>query len=193
MNWELPLGWKWMPISSRVRRTSAQVGPADILPDWLYLGLEHVQSGTGEYTGVAAGTAAIRSAKFRFEPGDILYGKLRPNLRKCVVADHVGVCSTDLVPLRPINPDSAHLIAAQLRSELFTQQVMRLVGGANLPRVNMKDVLGLSLPVPPDEDSGRLHAIARSVVSLRQLQRSLESAVSAADGSATAELLGLAP
>lgn len=190
MTWDLPRGWRWTPVGSSVARVAVQVQPDAIHDDVLYIGLEHVRSGTGEYSGVEAGGADIRSHKFTFQPGDILYGKLRPNLRKCVVVDQAGVCSTDLVPLRPIDPGSAHFLAMQLRSEAFTADVMRIIGGANLPRVNIRDLFTLSLPTPPEADASRLYEIARSVSTLRRRQRMLEYAVLQLDSAATASALG---
>ncbi len=193
MTWQLPEGWRWTAVGDCLTRARSQVRHDAIKGDWLYIGLEHVQSATGEYSGVGAGEAGLKSAKFLFAPGDVLYGKLRPNLRKCVVAKETGVCSTDLVPLRPVDPAAAHFLAMQLRSEVFTTGVMRLIGGANLPRVNMRDLLGLSLPEPPDADKARLYELARSMVSLRQRQREVVFAVESAEASATAHILGLAP
>lgn len=191
MTWELSAGWGWQAVSDALTPVKAQVKADDIHDDWLYLGLEHVQSATGEFTGVDAGSAAIKSNKFRFDSGDVLYGKLRPNLRKCVVASRSGVCSTDLVPFRPVRPEAADFLALQLRSEPFTESVMRLIGGANLPRVNVKDLLGLELPVPPANDEERLFAAARSVSMLRRKLRAFQVTVLDVELAATAEALGL--
>ena len=191
MTWELPPGWRWRPIAECLTRVGDQVRPEAIPGGALYLGLEHLRSGTGEYGGIEAGSAGIRSHKLLFRTGDVLYGKLRPNLRKCVVAESPGVCSTDLVPLRPMDPDEAHFLALQLRSEQFTATVVRLVSGANLPRVSVPDLLALSLPTPPESERERLNELARSVVRLRARQRELELSVTAVDRAATASVLGL--
>lgn len=190
MTWELPAGWGWQQVGDALTPVKAQVKPDDIHDDWLYLGLEHVQGATGEFGGVEAGGAAIKSNKFRFDSGDVLYGKLRPNLRKCIVATEPGVCSTDLVPLRPVRPEAAHFISLQLRSEPFTETVMRLIGGANLPRVNVKDLLKLPIPVPPSQDEDRLFAAAGSVSVLRRHVRAAQAAVLEVELAATAEALG---
>ena len=192
MTWKLPEAWGWRLVSEVLTPVKAQAKPDEIHDDWLYVGLEHVQSATGEYTGVEAGTADIKSNKFRFEAGDVLYGKLRPNLRKCVVATSAGVCSTDLVPLRPVAPEAAHFLAMQLRSEPFTASVMRLIGGANLPRVNIKDLFTLALPAPPPGEETRLFEMAESASSLRAALRALEATVTEVDRAAVAAVLGLA-
>lgn len=191
MTWELPEGWRWQAVGDALTPVRTQAKPDDIHDDWLYLGLEHVQGATGQYEGVEAGGAGIKSNKFRFEPGDVLYGKLRPNLRKCVVASAAGVCSTDLVPLRPVRPEAAHFLSLQLRSEPFTESVMRLTGGANLPRVNVKDLMKLELPVPPSDEEDRLFEAARSASALRDKLRNLHAAVMDVELATTAQALGL--
>ncbi|WP_136518632.1 hypothetical protein [Cellulomonas telluris] len=191
MTWDLPAGWRWTPLRELLLPVRTQLPPERIDADTLYLGLEHVQAGTGEYTGTRAGDAHLRSPKLAFEAGDVLYGKLRPNLRKCVVARSAGVCSIDLVPLRPVEPDAAHLLALQMRSDPFTADVLRLVGGVNLPRVTVRDLLTLALPVPPAADRDRVHAVAQAATTLRRRYREVEQTVLDLEGYAAEVVLGL--
>ena len=191
MIWDLPADWQWKPISSLLTPVRRTAKPNEIRDEWTYVGLEHISPGTGEYTGVKAGSAGIRSNKFLFEPGDILYGKLRPNLRKCVVAQTFGVSSTDIVPLRAVEPNSAHFIALQLRSEPFTAEVLRLIGGANLPRVNIKDLFSLKLPTPPPEDAHRLYEMAKHLTDLRYTHSALGAAMADVESAMSAAALGL--
>lgn len=191
MNWKLPDGWSWTSVSEHLTRVRSQVRPDAIQENWTYVGLEHVSSASGEYEGIEGSGAGIRSNKFLFEPGDILYGKLRPNLRKCVVANEVGICSTDLIPLRPINPESAHFISMQMRSQPFTTCVIRLIGGASLPRIGVKDLLDMPLPTPPPEKAAELYALARSVSSLRTRQREAEATIDGIEASVTGLSMGL--
>jgi type I restriction enzyme S subunit len=190
MTRELPPGWIMTPLSKVVSLVRKSVQPDEIRPGDLYIGLEHVSSGTGEYTGVPALEADIKSAKFRFEPGDLLYGKLRPNLRKCTVVETTGICSTDLIPLRANDPEAAPLLCVQLRSPAFTESVMRLIGGANLPRVNVKDLLAIQIPVPPLGDRERLQQEARSLLYVRKSMRMLQRRVDDLESAITADSLG---
>ncbi len=191
MNWELADGWSWQPLHDLVVPVRVQVAPSDIDPSWQYTGLEHVKPGTGEYEGIPAGEAGIKSAKYLFETGDLLYGKLRPNLRKCVIATNGGVCSTDLMPLRPTAPEAAHLLAVQLRSEAFTNRVMRMVGGANLPRINVEDLLTIEVPVPPEGERQRLYDSVSVAKDLRGAVRALERSILHVEAAATAWALGI--
>lgn len=191
MNWDLAEGWQWQTLRELVMPVRNQISPDSIDPAVKYVGLEHVTSGLGEYAGVPAGEALLKSAKFQFIAGDLLYGKLRPNLRKCVVAEDAGVCSTDLMPLRPKIPEAAEFLAMQLRSQTFTDQVMRMVGGANLPRVNVKDLLTVRVAVPPGHEQQRLFEAVAASRHLRQALRSFEQSVIAVEAATTAWVLGL--
>ena len=65
-----------------------------------YIGLEHVEQGTLHLCGVGDSSAVV-SNKFRFQAGDILFGKMRPYFRKVVRPDFAGVCSTEISVIRP--------------------------------------------------------------------------------------------
>ncbi len=180
------IDWQLVPLHQLVEPQRAQVKAADLPEDEPYTGLEHVASRTGVYRPTTVGAAQLKSAKFRYQTGNILYGKLRPGLRKCVVALEEGVCSTDLLPLKPLVPSTGALIAAQLRSEWFSGRVTSLISGANLPRVSVRDLMSTSLPMPPKDQLNRLIEMAQIVDAARyaadevnrlleEAQRSLES------------------
>lgn len=145
----------------------ASTSPERIPIDAHYILLEHVTGRTGQVSGVRAGEVEIKSAKFAFARGDVLYGKLRPQLRKCCVATEMGYCSTDIVPLRPFEDNTAFYLAAVLRSDGFAAQVERLIGGANLPRVNVKELLELTVRWPSMDERVRLDGLARMAIEVR--------------------------
>ena len=153
-------GWTAQRLADLVVPARETAQPAHLPPETRYVGLEHVESKTGLHKSVALSDVHLRSGKFLFESNDILFGKLRPNLRKVAVATCSGVCSMDLIPLRPLDPVMSRLLAYQLRSSGFSAEVVRLVAGQNLPRVGLKDLLSLRIPVPPRNDSGALCELA---------------------------------
>src|SRR3954454_11022232 len=69
-------------------------------PDLPYVGLEHLAEGEPVLLGTAPSTSST-STNALFFPGDILFGKLRPNLRKTLRVDFAGYCSTEILVLRP--------------------------------------------------------------------------------------------
>ena len=66
-----------------------------------FVGLENIESQTGVLLGdTQSDFSIIESNKNVFRRGDILYGKLRPNLNKVHLANIDGICSTDILVLR---------------------------------------------------------------------------------------------
>ena len=71
----------------------------------LYVGLENVESVTGEPVDVQArDKASVKSRSKVFKSGDILYGRLRPYWRKAFLAQPPfikGICSTEFIGSLP--------------------------------------------------------------------------------------------
>ena len=170
-------GWTMRRLADLVIPSRQTALPAHLSPETRYVGLEHVESKTGLHESVAISEVNLRSGKFRFESRDILFGKLRPNLRKVAVATCSGVCSMDLIPLRPLDPAMSCLLAYQLRSPGFTAEVVRFVSGQNLPRVGLKDLLSLRIPVPPRDDSRALYELAALLDEARSTTAELDEQV----------------
>jgi len=82
-------------VEQRVDKAGANKDPS--LP---YVGLEHLAQGEPVLLGTLNSGASV-SIYSVFSRDDILFGKLRPNLRKSVQVDFGGYCSTDILVLRP--------------------------------------------------------------------------------------------
>ena len=62
----------------------------------IFVGLEHVESGTGNRIGSAElEMDELTGRKPQFKMGDIVYGYLRPYLNKVWPAEFDGLCSVD--------------------------------------------------------------------------------------------------
>src|ERR1035437_5944142 len=94
----LPEGWSRVKLGDVVYSAGRTVEPGsdDRRP---YVALEHMAQGFPRLIGRGSASDAT-STKLAFKIGDILYGKLRPNLKKSVEAPFDGICSTDILALR---------------------------------------------------------------------------------------------
>lgn len=148
-----PKGWKKAPLSTICDFSKTTIKPEEIKEGDAYLGLESIQKSTGkiiEKFSVAAGE--LKSNKFFFDENYILYGKLRPYLNKVAVPDFSGVCSTDIIPLKPIADHSVKaFIVSLLRGDWFVSYADERSSGANLPRISPKEVQKYSSIIPPLE------------------------------------------
>ena len=76
-----------------------------------------------------------RSTKNRFDAGDVLYGKLRPYLNKVIFADRPGVCTTEIVPIKPTDTLNGRYLFHWLRHPRFLTYVTEVSHGVNMPRL----------------------------------------------------------
>jgi type I restriction enzyme S subunit len=129
-------------VISDLVRPGDDPAPADC-----FVGLQHIQSHTGRRVGSEA-LGDEKGRKYRFAPGDILYGYLRPYLNKVWVADRDGLCSVDQYVLRS-RGESPHLIAHWLRSRKTLDQAVALTHNLQLPRLRSALLLGLGMPRVP--------------------------------------------
>jgi len=123
-----------------------------------YIGLENIMAETGDLIGVTkADIKTIKSTKKVFQRGDILYGKLRPNLNKVWFANIDGICSTDIIVLRPKTAEIlAKFYCLLLREDVFNAQVLNGVSGGQLPRVDISYFLSLPIRQVPFDNQQRL-------------------------------------
>ena len=146
--------WPFVPVGDVFRKADETVLPESLIGPVTYLGLENVAQNTGEIEGVVVTEkpADIKSLKNVFNPGDILYGKLRPNLNKVWLADRKGICSTDIFVIEGVNGRIAPaLYACLFRSARFNDAVMGQLKGAQLPRIGWSSFAELQIPLPPLE------------------------------------------
>lgn len=131
-----------------------QVDPAS-LPGSRYLGLEHIESGKlRANAGDLASTA--KSAKWAFKKGDVLYGKLRPYLDKAVLADSAGICSTELLVLRPKPSIDPRFLSVLVHTPEFIQHAVEGTAGANHPRTSWAHIREFTVPELTVHDQSRI-------------------------------------
>ena len=141
--------------------------------DLSYIGLESIESGTGQFAkGALSKTPEVPLANsFRFGPEHILYGKLRPYLNKVALPDFEGKCSTEIIPLLPNKEVDRAYLAYFLRSRRIVDLISARTAGARMPRAEMDFVFSLSLPLPPLPEQHRIVDLlsrAEGIVRLRR-------------------------
>jgi type I restriction enzyme, S subunit len=77
----------------------------------------------------------LASTKFMFSKEHILYGKLRPYLRKIARPNFGGVCSTDIIPIKPGPRIDRDYLFHFLRIDQVVNKAASLTTGVNLPRL----------------------------------------------------------
>ena len=120
-----------------------------------YIGLESIESWTGKLLGNSAATdegpSAITvqgtSISNTFEPGDVLFGKLRPYLAKAWVAEFPGRSTTEFLVMHPVEIEPRFLRYVCLWRD-FVDEVNASTFGSKMPRADWDFIGNVSVPVP---------------------------------------------
>jgi type I restriction enzyme, S subunit len=102
---------------------------------WI-LELEDIEKNTSRLLArVSFADRQSKSTKNRFEPGDVLYGKLRPYLNKVIIADNPGYCTTEIIPLKTGQHLDNSYLFYWLKHPTFLDYVEAESHGLNMPRL----------------------------------------------------------
>jgi len=143
---KVPEGWEVARIK---RKAQIATDRCSTIPEgFTYIGLEDVESGSGQYKPTATTSRqSDDSTVGLFQKGDVLYGKLRPYLRKCITGPFDGACSTEFLVLKPSSL-SARWLQNWLLTNEVTQQIEAGCDGAKMPRTDWEHVGSIPIPVP---------------------------------------------
>jgi len=143
-----PADWKELEISELCVPQKSRIDPRVSGGGDICVELEHIAGGSGQLLGVTK-TAGTSSLKTKFEPGDVLFGKLRAYLRKYWLAEYAGVCSTEIWALSANRTQAIPGFLAQIvRTEDFIEAAS-LSYGTHMPRSDWAIVSKLIVTVPP--------------------------------------------
>ena len=157
----LPEGWVHRRLGDCAGQRTEKVTPTtvDTRP---YVALEHLAQGRPAILGwSSAGSAA--SAKTVFFAGDVLFGKLRPNLKKAAPARFDGVCSTDILPLFGKDGLDSTFLLHLAHWERFQQHAVATASGTKMPRTSWKQLGEFTFLCPPPSEQSKIAAVLSSV------------------------------
>lgn len=125
-----------------------------------YIGLENIESNTGNY--IKTDEKETISSALLFERGQILFPKLRPYLNKVYLAEFNGLCSTEFHIFNAKNMDSNFLHYCLL-SRITLEQTSNLMTGNTLPRLQSSDIAHILIPYPPFEKQKEIAEHIRNI------------------------------
>ena len=133
-----------------------------------YIGLEHLAQGFPAFVGRGA-ESEIRSSKTVFKVGDILFGKLRPYLRKGAQADFDGISSTDILVFRAVERCESNFLKYLIHSNEFIDYAKSTTSGVQHPRTSWPSLRKLQLSLPPLPEQKKIAHVLSTV------QRAIEA------------------
>lgn len=125
--------------------------------DLPYTGLEHVESWTGKRIFNNGVQATSEGQANRFKSGDVLFGKLRPYLAKVLRASDEGICTGELLVMRPKAAIQDYLFSYLLAKDFITI-VDGSTYGAKMPRASWEFISNLPMLLPPDDEQRAIAA-----------------------------------
>jgi type I restriction enzyme, S subunit len=149
----------------------------------LYLGLEHLAQGLPMLVG-RGNEADVKSSKNAFQSDDVLFGKLRPYLRKCVLMQEEGVCSTDILVFRATDTVLPPYLCYLCHTDQFIGYAKATTSGVQHPRTSWNSLREFRLTLPPLDEQRRIARVLSTVqcaieqqARLIDLTRELKSAL----------------
>jgi type I restriction enzyme S subunit len=145
-----PEDWQLRPLLTTVRIAHGQVDPRiEPYKSMVLVAPDHIESQSGRLLEkkTASEQCAI-SGKYLFDAGDIIYSKIRPYLRKAILADFDGLCSADMYPLtsaQDVSPPFMHAVLLGHRFSCFAGSVSARSG---MPKINREELAEYLVPLP---------------------------------------------
>jgi len=171
---KIPTGWRRVRLGDICEITAKQVDPRieefAALP---HVNGTSIESGTCRLLHLeAASGAGLISGKYLFDSGDVLYSKLRPYLRKVVVAETRGVCSADMYPIRVtremVDP---RFLAWLLVTDEFTRYANEESARARMPKLNREQLFAWETALPPIGEQHRILVVLEGQMAVAERAR----------------------
>ncbi len=136
-----------------------------------YIGLEHMPR-RNMWLSAWDDSAELASAKSAFATNDVLFGKLRPYFHKVGIALTSGVCSTDILVVRPKRLEYLGWLLLALSSDEVIAHASAVGDGTRMPRAKWKDLESFEVPWPGADDATRMDCVVRSLA--QRIQAAVE-------------------
>lgn len=157
----IPEEWEVVRLGDVTKLRNQKSLPPD---EGKYIGLENIEKESGRLIGYIS-CEEIKGICNIFKKGDILFGKLRPNLRKYWFAQTEGYCSTEILVI--ISENSKILIQEFLyliiRSNSFLKFAESKMFGTKMPRTSWHILKEYYFPLPPLPEQQRIASILSQI------------------------------
>ena len=139
---QIPEEWEMSKIRYLVATRSEKRITDSSVP---YIGLENIESQTGKF--VETGIQVDKSENIVVEIGDVLFGKLRPYLRKYWRATFTSTASSEFLVFQSSELDMNFLYYA-IQSDSFIEEVNTSTYGSKMPRASWEYIKNMRIAFP---------------------------------------------
>ena len=156
---EIPEHWTLKRFKFLASINSGQVDPRRTeYRDLVLIAPNHIESGSGKLLELAtAADQGADSGKYLVRCGQVVYSKIRPNLRKATIAPCDCLCSADMYPIAPITTELSHdYLLTLLLSQPFTKFAVDASMRVAMPKVNREALANCVMWYPEPEEQRRI-------------------------------------
>lgn len=151
-------GWQFRDFFEVVSIPNGQVSPlAEPYRNWQLIAPDHINVGDGELiTRKTAFELGAISGKYVVEPGDVVYSKIRPYLRKAVLATNQALCSADMYPLTSSEDTDPRFLHALILGEKFSRYASIVSVRSGFPKINRSELGAYKFFIPGIDEQSRI-------------------------------------
>lgn len=147
----LPDHWRWICLGeiSSYGDTPQKAYFDDVSGDTWILDLEDIRSGGQIIKKTHVHGKKFIGDKTVFSEGQVLYSKLRPYLKKILVADEDGISTPELISFDTYGGVIPQYVVYCLLSSFTDRAIEKRSYGIKMPRIDAAFMVNLPIPVPP--------------------------------------------
>jgi len=163
---EIPENWCWVRLGEITDYgVGKQVSAEKIQPNSWILELEDIEKETFKLT-CKRFDREPGSSKNAFSKGCVLYGKLRPYLKKVIIADESGYCSTEIIPFNGYGNINSSYLKYCMVAPSIDSNINQITHGMDMPRLGTDKAKLLFIPLPPLAEQKKIVACLEGILPL---------------------------
>jgi type I restriction enzyme S subunit len=152
---ETPETWVWARFFSVVDIATNLVRP-ELYANYPHIAPDNIEKATGTLLICCSVLQdKVTSPNHLFHKGQIIYSKIRPLLRKAVIAPFDGLCSADMYPLNT-SLNQKYLLRYILSDAFNLQVAAAMSSRVKMPKINQEELSSLLIPIPPMQEQDRI-------------------------------------
>lgn len=153
---DIPENWCWVRLGEVTDYgVGKQVNSSNISPNSWILELEDIEKESFTLN-IKRKDRVPGSSKNRFLKADVLYGKLRPYLKKVIIANEDGYCSTEIIPFRGHFGIHSDYLKYCIVAPSVDGYINQITHGMDMPRLRTDKGRALVIPLPPTAEQQRI-------------------------------------
>ncbi len=158
-----PVEWNFGFLADVADSPRRGINPGEVSDETPYIGLEHMPRRSIAF-GEWEGAGKVASNKSVFKKGEFLFGKLRPYFHKVGIAPIDGICSTDIVVVKPKKSIWSAFVISCISTDDFVDYTDKTSTGTKMPRTSWADMGRYAVCLPPISVANAFHSITQPMV-----------------------------